>query len=161
MRRFWFPIAVVVIAGLLVLWIATRPLDPRGVTEEFFAAWRRGDTQAHLAHVSAESAALDLRFSRSLTKLPDDLRLAFGKPEVEAHEARVPVSVAHQVTTELGTFPVTTTEPVYLVREGRDWKVDIPATLEYQSQKRGVPVEAIIEIIETSIGEGRLPIEGM
>jgi hypothetical protein len=125
MRRFWFPLAVVIAAGMVVLWIATRPLDPRGVLEEFFAAWRAGDAEAHLAHVSANSTELDMRFSESIGRLPADLRLAFGKPEIEGEEARVPVSVAHQVTTEIGTFPVSTTEPVFLVREGRDWKVDI------------------------------------
>lgn len=146
---------------MVVLWIATRPLDPRGVLEEFFAAWRAGDAEAHLAHVSADSTELDLRFSKSIGRLPADLRLAFGKPEIEGEKARVPVSVAHQVATEVGTFPVSTTEPVFLVREGRDWRVDIQATLEYQSEKRGLSVEAIIGIIESTFGEGRLPLEGI
>jgi hypothetical protein len=161
MKRFWFPVAVLIAAGLVALWVATRPLDPRGVAEEFFAAWRSGDTEAHLAHVSAGSLQLDRQFSLSVVRLPDDLRLAFGKPEVDGARARVPVSVGHEVTTEFGTFPIAATEPVFLVREGRDWKVDLEATIAYQAQKRGVSPERIIEIIESAFGKGQLPLEGM
>jgi hypothetical protein len=151
-RRLWFPFAVVVAAGLVVLWIATRPLDPRGTVEEFFSAWRRGDTDAHLAYVSAGSAALDRRLAKRLGRLPDDLRIGLGNAKVDHDTAQVPVTVIYEVTTEFGELATRTTEPVMLVREQGKWKVDLMATLQYQSRKRGISADEIVSLIEESLG---------